>query len=1306
MRLKSLEINGFKSFADKTVIDFHSGVTGIVGPNGCGKSNVVDAVRWVLGETSAKALRGGEMADVIFNGTDKRKPLGMAEVTLTFSDCEKALGVDFNEVSISRRVFRDGRGEYELNHTPCRMKDIARMFMDTGVGRNMYSIMEQGKIDMLLSAKPEDRRQVFEEAAGITKSKAEKKEALRKLEYTEANLLRVTDILTEMRRQIGSAQRQAAKARRFQELHRDVVVLDTHLHFKRYSDLGTENSELETSIQSLRLRQADLEHGLEKEERELSESRAELGEMEAQISSLRHQLNQIQGQINAATHRISFNGERTVELQAQIEKNETEISASQERLLEQEQILARIRQELEGAQETLMQRREAVEMAGRQAMSVREERAVMERQLQEARQAVHTAEGIIISAQAEIGSHSAQAETDRQRQEQLQRDLNLLEEERAAKFAEEEDLKSRIEELTAEVEFLTIELHNRERECQETESELEVTQRRIRERHRAFSERQSKLEVLRQLVTAGEGLESGTQHALKAGQGSLGLVSTFLEVENGFIPAIESALGATLQAVLMENSTLATELIEFLTAEKMGTALLVPQDFLRRDAAAQMQTLPEGATTWALDKVRIKDQVRPLIHQLLANVLVVPDLATAVRLRQGLADVAFATLAGEFISSDGTIRGGAGKDAAASILQRQAELKELEVEAAELEQELAGLETQRDEMVEKLRAARSGVEEQREILQTRRVGESTLSGQLSLVQRESAQFASKLEGIQWEHGELLKRQEALVRKVDDATHRRSRAEEDVELRRQQTSELVELLEVRRRDETEAVDALNEARTNLAVEQRHLQALEEQSAPMQSRMRELEEGISRRRSEMESCSERIAAAEDESEALQRGMDEAKMQVEEMSQVLETRSAERSERAQQLSGRESALNQARRQISKLAEQRGSEEVRSTQISLRMENLANYAQERYRVSLQTFEVDAHALLTCIASQKAARSKVEKRRATLEARVDAEMAGDYSDEAEAQQIAESSSRIESIDEAVAAEILNEEGPDWEFVELVVQELKQRLDSMGPVNLDAIQEYEELEERHNFLQREYNDLTNSKNELLEIIQRINTESKRRFVETFYKVRDNFRNTFKELFGQAGQADLVLVSEEDPLESGIEVIAKPPGKKPTSITLLSGGERSMTAVALLFSIYMVKPSPFCILDELDAPLDESNIGRFLRMLDKFIENSQFVIVTHNKRTMRRADVLYGVTMEEFGVSKPVGMKMSDKDREDAKRRDEDEIAKQDAVAQEAEARLQAEVVGVPAEPPSDHDDSSSAESYVPEETERDAVLGA
>lgn len=1266
MRLKCLDLHGFKSFADRTRIDFHAGVTGIVGPNGCGKSNVVDGVRWALGETSAKALRGGEMADVIFSGTDKRKPLSMAEVSLTFSDCESSLGVDFNEIRITRRVYRDGKSEYEMNGSTCRLKDINKMFMDTGVGRSAYSIMEQGKIDMLLSAKPEDRRQVFEEAAGITKSKAEKKEALRKLEYTEANLLRVTDVLSEMKRQMATMHRQATKARRYQELHEDVLVLDSHLSYRKYQHMSAEKSELTTSVNSLRQMQADLEDRIHDDEVQVTTDRAALRELDTQLANLQHQLNERQAQINGAQHRIEFNAERQRELEGQISRNTDDVEANEDRLVSQEAQLKSTDEALIAIRENIERQKEQIDEHGRVTAAAREEKARLEQALRAARQSMHHAEGVIISAQAEITSHQGQEASDRGRQDQLQRDVDQLHEEREGKQGEEAETQSLLQSAAVEIEEHEFLLAERERELRAAETELETTVKRLQAAVLQHSGRAGRAQVLRELLAEGEGLEKGTQAVLKGlnnpdffKNGTRGLLSGFLEVERGFIPAVEAALGTSLQAVLVANTTLAEAMIDALTKDQLGEALVLPADLLRQTSETWMLSLPEGAIAWALDKVRARDTVRPLVHQLLANVLIAPDLATAVRLKHDHPDVAFATLTGEFISSEGAMRGGVSKDRAGSILQRQAELRDLDAEVAALAQEVQLLQVSQQSGQESLRSLKSQLEEQRVMLQSRRVAASNLTGQLTLISRELQQFGNKMEGLAREQAELAKRQDLVARKMEDAVSRRLHAEEDLAGRGEESSQLETTLQSAARNEADASELLGELRTAIAVEQRAEQALREQRAPMDSRLRELSEIIARRKLEIESYHERIQTALTENERLTEECADGRAMLEDLMILGESRTDERTGLAEAVRVRENGLSEIRRHIAKYSEQRGSEEVRVERIALRMDNLAAYAQERYRLDLNLFEQDIHALLTTIQNQKFPRRRAE-RRPLFEKSGSPAGVGDSADQTNQPDPADMADTQEELpapsaeftapeeptpedpdlclDPEMAA--LLEEGPDWEFVETTVGELKQRLDSMGPVNLDAIQEYEELEERHNFLQTENDDLVNAKTELLAIIQRINIETKKRFADTFYQVRDNFRSTFKELFGNAGQADLVLVNEADPLESGIDVIAKPPGKKPTSITLLSGGERSMTAVALLFSIYMVKPSPFCILDELDAPLDESNIGRFLKMLDKFIEKSQFVIVTHNKRTMRRADVLYGVTMEEFGVSKPVGMKLS------------------------------------------------------------------
>jgi chromosome segregation protein len=1256
MVLKSLQLQGFKSFADKTVIDFHAGVTGIVGPNGCGKSNIVDAIKWVLGETSAKALRGGEMADVIFNGTDKRQPHGLAEVTLTFSDCEKALGVDYNEISITRRVYRDGKGEYALNGTPCRLRDINGLFMDTGIGQSAYSIMEQGKIDQLLSSKPEDRRAVFEEAAGITKFKTQKREAIRKLEYTDANLLRVTDIIAELKRQIASMQRQAAKARRYQEIHRDARVLDTHWAHHRFTEWSAEKSELTTSVSALT---ADIERlgaELAGHEAEVDSLRRELERTDGQLSVLRSNVNEHQTRRHSAEGRIGFNGERVRELETLIAKSEEEIESTRLRLAEQEA-------DLQTAEETLIQitakvadQETAIANHATRAQQDREGREMLERELRDLRRLAHQAETAIISQQAHLNSSQSQIDNDQRRHEQLQAELAKLAADRDERTAEEARIVAEHEAVAEQRTSQEHDFAEMQDRLRQTQTELDMVHKRQREVHKLLAEKQSRLDVLEQLLDRGEGLEKGTQQVLAGLNqpelykgGIRGLLSSYLEVEPEYVRAIEAALGHHLQTVLIADTVLAESLIETLTRERLGEAVVLPESFLPIELPRQLSILPDGSQAWAADKVRVRQPVGPLIDHLLGNVLIVPDLASALRLRSSYPDIAFATQNGEFISAQGLIRGGRSTEEPTSMLQRQNEIKTLRAEVEAGTTQHGSLEA----MVATMSGLVSGLREQlgeaAQTLHGTKLRESELQGQLQLVRKEINSHTSRIEALDNEAARVGARRDEVQAALAAIMERITAAQQEVDTHGRRAAELDQALADAVRLEAESAESLNQLKQSMALEKQAAESLRTQRDPMLGRLRELEALVARREAEIAAHQERIAAAHEETERLHVTIAECEAEIGSLEETIAAGQAQRAEQALKVGEIERSLGGARRQLAAWSEQRGREEVKATQLALRLENLIGSVSERYQTSLEAFEADYHTLCATLASVRSRRATQEKRRATLAGESAPDGAdGDSSPAPSASVHPDSEASVDEAD--LALPDLDATSVPWADVELFATELRQRLDSMGPVNLDAIQEYEELEERYNFLEKEHSDLTASKTELLTIIQKINVETKRMFAETFEQIRVNFGRTFKELFGPQAYANLVLTDTDDPLESGIDVIAKPPGKKPTTITLLSGGERSMTAVALLFSIYMVKPSPFCVLDELDAPLDESNIGRFLNMLDQFIDKSQFVIVTHNKKTMRRADVMYGITMEEFGVSKPVGVKLSKEDESQEKAR--------------------------------------------------------
>jgi chromosome segregation protein len=1245
MYLKTLEIHGFKSFADKTVFEFAEGVTGIVGPNGCGKSNVVDAIRWVLGETSAKALRGGEMADVIFNGTEKRKPLGMAEVTLTMADCEESLKVDYNEVSITRRVFRDGRSEYRINGTLCRLKDIHDMLMDTGIGRTAYSIMAQGQIDQILSSKPEERRAVFEEAAGITKFKREKKEALRKLEYTEANLLRVSDVLAEQERRMNSLRRQVAKARRYQALAADTRVLDTHLGHKKFVELTAERDELLTSIRSLEVRDTELEMQLPKREEAVTEARAAARTFEGELAELRHRSNEHKNAFNSAQGRMAFNEERKSELESRIRQNHEDIYATREKLAQQEFDFIAANESLEQLTRLIAEKEIQLAEAEDRTKGTREERERIETALREIRGEANRTQTIIATMQAKIESALAQLEGTRERARQLadeEQRLNLeLEEFRA----ERTRIAEQVEATGAQLADLEEAFQSAERAYQHTRGDLDAARTAAVESNRILAQRSARFQAVRQLVESGEGFEKGTQNVLK-GLGNPdqykptihGALASFIEADNTCARAIEAALGTHLHAVLVHDQAAAEAIISRLTEKQLGVAAILPESFVPHSAGTQMEALPEGATAWALDRIKSDKRVSGVIERLLERVLIVPNLSTALRLRANHPGVTFVTLAGVMLSGEGMLRGGATAEGTTSVLELRNEVRALEAEVSTLTESDEAARNRVTDLEGNLERLREEVEVSRERLQRQKVELSTLQGQLSLATREVENFETKAENVRWERGELENRERAAAEGREHLESELASSRDRLESLESENRRLQSEADAAVHREQDLNAALNELRTDLAVERRSKQSAEELQKPMEARLSELREVSIRRETEIEAFTQRIEAATAENARLAEECETHRAEIEDLQVEINTRAEGRAVLLEAIETAETQLAAVRRDHAKVAEQKGREEVAATKLDLRLENLTNSIQERYQIDLSTFEPDAHALLASIASQKALQSR-NGRQVIVEG--DSSDPSDQSAEDEMPTMVVDGTSDDDENIEIPGEMTGE--PDWLFVESIVTDIKRRLDAMGPVNLDAIEEFEELEERYNFLKNQHDDLVSSKAELLEVIDRINTETQRLFSETFAQVRINFREMFKELFGEKGEADLTLLDEGDPLESGIEVTAKPPGKKLQSITLLSGGERSMTAVALLFSIYMIKPSPFCVLDELDAPLDESNINRFVKVLDRFIDRSQFIIVTHSKRTMARADVMYGVTMEEFGVSKPVGMRLTNAD---------------------------------------------------------------
>lgn len=1239
MYLKSLELFGFKSFAQKTILNFHPGVTAIVGPNGCGKSNVLDAMRWVLGEQSAKALRGGEMADVIFSGTDSRVALGMAEVSLTFAECEKELGVQWNEVCITRRVFRDGSSEYLLNKTPCRLRDIHNLFMDTGIGRSAYSIMEQGKIDLILSSKPEDRRAIFEEAAGITKFKAQKKEAMRKLDATEANLLRLSDIIKEVKRQMGSLQRQAGKARRYQTLISDLKILETHLSRNQFETLDASLTLTLNEIERLRKSQDEHQEGIETQEISVADQRRGFEDLENSLNTARQAVQDLKSQISNSVNRIGFNQERIAECSALMDRYQFDIAAAEEKLQVQETQIQNTDLEIEQIASTLIFEEKRLEEKISAVNAARGERVETEAELQTVSGSLNRIESRLNSLRGEISSILNIRDGSETR-------IGILEPEIQQLAAGLERVNLQLAEVHSQVENGVAALNAKQEEAKLTEeqlrsiqSELGQVDRDLTAEQRILAERESKLEVLRQLNEEGEGFAEGTQAVLRGLDNPeffkpsvLGALASHIEVEPQYVTAIESALGQNLQAIVMKDTMIAEAIIKTLSLKKLGRVSLALRDFILRQTQPPDTHgfLPDGALAWAVDCVKPSTpEIAGIINALLRGCVVVPNLETALRIVHSPTfqnPHAFVTLTGELLSSEGILQGGQVGEAGSSILVRKNQIAQMESEANVAREKVAILSAQRSEVASQLEAVQAALVEAKEESQQINLSVSTLRGQLSLLERELKETTAKHENLRWEVGNVQARYNEAINKLQTLEADQAGIGTNQEELRARQSELQGLLETHRSIEAELNSEMSELRIMVATEKQRHQSLNNQRHPMTARLKELHDLIAQRHVDIEGYRLKSENFAEESVNIQANIEIARAQMSEGEAEVSALMEQRAAMTAAIESLESTLRLMRRQLSECHDQRSQHEVKQTQVQLRIENLLDHVSRRYQIDLREFTPDTHALFCTLRDQK----KKLSRSANPEQPENQESDSQPETEPAPEDSTDS-------DEEVYVEV--GQNVDWELIAKLVKEYDQRLESIGPVNLEAIQEYDELEERYNFLEKQNNDLTQSKAELIDVIGKINETTRKLFAQTFEKVRINFCEMFVEMFG-GGTANLVLVDENDPLESGIDIIAKPPGKQLQSITLLSGGEKTMTAVALLFSIYMVKPSPFCVLDEMDAPLDESNINRFIKILDRFVGQSQFVVITHNKRTIAKADVLYGVTMEEHGVSKLVGVKFS------------------------------------------------------------------
>jgi len=1211
MYLKNLKTVGFKSFADKTSLNFEPGITAIVGPNGCGKSNISDAIRWVLGEQSAKALRGGEMADVIFSGTEgarNRKPLAMAEVSLTIGDVDdenlKAAGVDlaYNEVTITRRVFRDGGSEYFINNTPCRLRDVKQLFMGTGVGQASYSIMAQGQITRIINSSPQERRVIFEEAAGITKFKQQKKEALRKLDYTEQNLIRLEDLIREVKRQIGSLQRQAGKARRYQKLMDELKHLDTQLARHEYDQAETTLSCLRDKTNELREKIADHSNNILGEEEALKSMREKLSDLDRQVSEAQQRGLELKAQVDKHENRLQFNQERFGEIAGLRAAAGRDIEQAGERCTVADAELTEVNGALADFASTLQAARDGENHKKGTLENVEKDISDKHKLLTEDQLKSNSLGVELSETRDEFNALELQKRGNVVRLEKLSSEKIQLEEERG-------QLEGRLSEFKESVatDKLGVETHRgtveeRQERLQTIAAELGTTENELDDLVQQQAGHKSRYDVLQQLLESKEGYESGAQLVLTKYEEALGSLAEKLQVDEPYVKAVEAALGSNLQLVLTVEPEMAREILNGLTDREEGRASIAALDLITsRNGHFTPDSAPIAGCS-ALSVLKVDDPFMPLAKALLERTFIVDNLAQATEAwRAAAGKFDFVTLAGETLDNRGVYTGGTQNgNCADSLLGRRNEISDLGIKLGELTPLIEEISRRKGTLLAEQTDLQAGLQNARSELSNREVAVATQQGEFNALEKSREDLAQKIQAVVFEINSLAE-QDQLSRAKG---HELSERIQEVEMRKDQLdtslTEISSTIERLRESRETANEALTMAKIELSNAEQRESALLERRQPIEARLEELRNTIGRAQQTLNDCSNRKAQYESEDEESRLEISRLRHEREEVSQDAATLVDHRNNAAAETESRDLALADQRNSLSDQQEQKRESDVELAQKQMAQENLIERIKHRYDIDLR--ELRGECITITITDN--GKASVE----TL-----------------------------APDEVAARGVAT----DWEAVSVRVAKLQEKIDGIGPVNLVAIDEYEEVEERHKFLSAQHEDLINAKQELMEVINRINKQSREMFRNTFEKIRGNFQTNFPDLFG-GGKADLVLTESDDVLEGGVEIMARPPGTQLKKNSLLSGGQQTMTAVALLFSIYQVQPSPFCVLDELDAPLDDSNIDRFLEKLKSFLRHSQFLIITHNKRTISVADVMYGVTMQERGVSRVVSVKFHDR----------------------------------------------------------------
>ncbi len=1181
MYLKSLEVHGFKSFANKIVFEFHNGITGIVGPNGSGKSNVADAVRWVLGEQSAKQLRGASMQDVIFAGTENRKPLSYAYVAITLDNSDHQLAVDYEEVTIARRVYRSGESEYLINGTPCRLKEVTELFYDTGIGKEGYSIIGQGQIDRILSGKPEERRELFDEAAGIVKYKKRKATAQKKLESERDNLVRVNDILAELERQVGPLERQSEKAKIYLKKKEELKEYDVNMFLLETARIEKQQKDVEDKyhIADEELKEANTSYDKIKSEYERLEQG--IAEMDEKVNSLRENLSnssltkeKLESQIHVLKEQIHTAEMTDEHMQSRLDAIEAE---KQERFAS--------RNEYDEKKKTLDEQIAAIETKKAEAQ---EALAAIQAEIARCNAGIENGQNEIIT----LLNNKASIKARQQRFDTMLEQTNIRKAELTKRLldrkTQEADLESVYEQYQKELEQVNSVLEEQKKKeaalnlsAHEWKRKNEENDRKIEEAMALFHKQESRLESLKNIAERYDGYGNSIRKVMEqkaANKGLLGVVSDLIQVDKKYEIAIETALGGNIQNIVTEDEETAKKMIAFLKQNRFGRATFLPLTSVSaRSNPKNEEALKEPGIIGLANKlVKCDPKYDEVAAYLLGRVLVADTIDHAIALaKKNHYSLHIVTLEGEYLSPGGSMTGGAFKNTS-NLLARKREIEELEAQIAKQEKTIEELKNRKEDILTAQALGEDELEELKQAIQEQYILQNTARLNAERAKQQQAESENVFAGLKNESAQIEQQLSEInlnKQKIADEIAYSKQREEEIA---KESAEFQKILE----EQSKLEEAASAKVSAILLEQANVG---QNAGFIRENLERIDREIEKYDLERESLVENAAAAKENVQKKQHDIEEIQKTIlacDDSAVNLEKELKENQEKKDAMSAEYRGFFQKQEEIS---ERKNSLDKEIFRLNAQREKLKEADEYQTNYMWEEYELTPHA---------------------------------------------------------AEELRNDKYEDLSSLKKMITEVKDEIRRLGDVNVNAIEEYKEISERYSQMKTQHDDLIEAEETLMQLIAELDEGMRKQFTEKFAEIQREFDKSFKQLFG-GGHGTLELVEDEDILECGIRIIAQPPGKKLQNMMQLSGGEKALTAIALLFAIQALKPSPFCLLDEIEAALDDSNVGRFAGYLNKLTKNTQFIVITHRRGTMTAADRLYGITMQEKGVSTLVSVNLID-----------------------------------------------------------------